>query len=1064
MVVVVAHLLAGETTPSVHWLALNYHLWLHVAGLCSAATPRAAASTGELNQTGRVSSLTLAAWNVRSLLDNPRSNRPERRTALVARELARYKVDIAALSETRFSEQGQLEEVGAGYTFFWSGRPRTERRDAGVAFAIRNDIVGRLPCLPQGINDRLMSLRLPLRRGGKFATIISAYAPPLTSPMAARDKFYEDLHALLATASKADKLIVLGDFNARVGTDHTAWSGVLGPHGLRGSNDNGLLLLRTCAEHRLILTNTFFCLPEREKATWRHPRSRQWHLLNYVLVRRRDQRDVLVTKAIAGADGWTDHRLVISKMRIRLQPRRRPQGKRPPGKLNVALLSLPAHHLHFSNELAQRLDNLPIAAADDAAAAAAGEQASVENRWCQLRDTIQSTALAVLGRARRQHQDWFNDNDAVINNLLAEKNRLHKAYVDHPTADNKAAFYRSRRQLQQRLREMQDAWTARKAEEIQGYADRSEWKNFFSAIKAVYGPPTKGTAPLLSADGSTLLTEKTQILQRWAEHFRGVLNRPSAISDAAIDRLPQVETNADLDLPPSLQETIRAVQQLSSGKAPGSDAIPAEVYKHGGPQLMDHLTALFQEMWRQDWQGELAHSGGLECSFPFRQSEEQPTGTEDGASGPRTGALQGGHRRTQRDPILRTRPTGGGGCRLHLLLEWSPRTERRDAGVAFAIRNDIVGRLPCLPQGINDRLISLRLPLRRGGKFATIISAYAPPLTSPMAARDKFYEDLHALLATASKADKLIVLGDFNARVGTDHTAWSGVLGPHGLRGSNDNGLLLLRTCAEHRLILTNTFFCLPEREKATWRHPRSRQWHLLNYVLVRRRDQRDVLVTKAIAGADGWTDHRLVISKMRIRLQPRRRPQGKRPPGKLNVALLSLPAHHLHFSNELAQRLDNLPIAAADDAAAAAAGEQASVENRWCQLRDTIQSTALAVLGRARRQHQDWFNDNDAVINNLLAEKNRLHKAYVDHPTADNKAAFYRSRRQLQQRLREMQDAWTARKAEEIQGYADRSEWKNFFSAIKAVYGPPTKGTAPLLSADGSTLLTEKPNSPALG
>ncbi|BHF59645.1 hypothetical protein SprV_0100260600 [Sparganum proliferum] len=461
----------------------------------------------------------------------------------MARELARYKVDIAALSETRFSEQGQLEEVGVGCTFFWSGRPRTERRDAGVAFAIRNDIVGRLPCLPQGINDHPMS----------------------HPPWQQEKKIYEDLHALLATVSKADKLIVLGDFNARVGTDHTAWRGVLGPHGLRGSNDNGLLLLRTCAEHRLILTNTFFCLPEREKATWRHPRSRQWHLLDYVLVRRRDQRDVLVTKAIAGADGWTDHRLVISKMRIRLQPRRRPQGKRPPGKLNVALLSLSAHHLHFSTELAQRLDNLPIAAA-------AAENASVENRWCQLRDTIQSTALAVLGRARRQHQDWFDDNDAVISNLLAEKNRLHKAY---------------------------DAWTARKAEEIQGYADRNEWKNFFSAIKAVYGPPTKGTAPLLSADGSTLLTEKTQILQRWAEHFRGVLNRPSTISDAAIDRLPQVETNADLDLPPSLQETIRAVQQLSRGKAPGSDAIPAEVYKHGGPQLMDHLTALFQEMWRQ---------------------------------------------------------------------------------------------------------------------------------------------------------------------------------------------------------------------------------------------------------------------------------------------------------------------------------------------------------------------------------------------------------------------------------------------------------------------------------
>ncbi|BHF84712.1 hypothetical protein SprV_0902786300 [Sparganum proliferum] len=297
-----------------------------------------------------------------------------------------------------------------------------------------------------------MSLRLHLL-GGKFATIISAYAPTMISPDAARDKFYEDLHALLATVSKADKLVVLGDFNARVGTDHTAWRGVLGPHGLRGSKDNGLLLLRTYAEHRLILTNTIFCLQEREKATWRHPRSRLWHLLDYVLARRRDQRDVLVTKAIAGADGWTDHRLVISKMRIHLQPRRRPQGKRPPGKLNIALLSLPAHHLHFSNELAQRLDNLPIAAAAEAVDVAA-ENASVENRWCQLRDTIQSTSLAVLGRARRQHQDRYDDNDAAISNLLTEKNRLHKAYVDHPTADNKAAFYRSRRQLQQRLREM----------------------------------------------------------------------------------------------------------------------------------------------------------------------------------------------------------------------------------------------------------------------------------------------------------------------------------------------------------------------------------------------------------------------------------------------------------------------------------------------------------------------------------------------------------------------------------------------------------------------------------
>ncbi|VDM00099.1 unnamed protein product [Schistocephalus solidus] len=54
----------------------------------------------------------------RGAYDNPRSNRPQRRTALVARELTRYKVDITALNQTRFADKGHLEEVGAGYTFF----------------------------------------------------------------------------------------------------------------------------------------------------------------------------------------------------------------------------------------------------------------------------------------------------------------------------------------------------------------------------------------------------------------------------------------------------------------------------------------------------------------------------------------------------------------------------------------------------------------------------------------------------------------------------------------------------------------------------------------------------------------------------------------------------------------------------------------------------------------------------------------------------------------------------------------------------------------------------------
>ncbi|BHF69444.1 hypothetical protein SprV_0301248800 [Sparganum proliferum] len=99
-----------------------------------------------------------------------------------------------------------------------------------------------------------------------------------------------------------------------------------------------------------------------------------------------------------------------------------------------------------------------------------------------------------------------------------------------------------------------------------------------------------------SADGSTLLTKKTHIFQRWAKHFKSVLDHPSTISYVATARLPQVQTNAEVDLPPSLHETIRNVQQLSSGKGPGSDAIPAEIYEHGGAQLIDRLMELFSEI------------------------------------------------------------------------------------------------------------------------------------------------------------------------------------------------------------------------------------------------------------------------------------------------------------------------------------------------------------------------------------------------------------------------------------------------------------------------------------
>lgn len=447
--------------------------------------------------------------------------------------------------------------------------------------------MNKISTLPKGINDRLIIIRL-LLHGKKQATLISAYAPTMTSSEEVKNKFYDDLEAQIASVPKSDKLIILGDFNARVGADHISWKGVIGRHGIGNCNSNGLLLLRLCATYNLLITNTVFRLQNRNKTTWMHPRSKHWHMIDYILVRGTDRQDVRVTKAMCGADCWTDHRLLISKMNLRIKPPRRPQGIKVPKRLNISRLKLCNTEQVLSAAINSQLETTYLDTND------------VEKCWATFKHLVYSTASETLGITARKHHDWFDENCEEIQSLLEEKHRLHRAYnIDPKSAAKKDAFSRVRQSVQKKLREMQDTWLSRKADDIQSFADRHDMKNFYSALRDVYGPVTTGTAPLLSTDGSTLITEKEKILERWAEHFDGVLNRPSSINEEAINRLPQVEINERLADPPTLLETHKAIELLSNGKAPGADSIPAEIYKSGGPKLVERLTEMFCGMWKQ---------------------------------------------------------------------------------------------------------------------------------------------------------------------------------------------------------------------------------------------------------------------------------------------------------------------------------------------------------------------------------------------------------------------------------------------------------------------------------
>ena len=78
----------------------------------------------------------------------------------------------------------------------------------------------------------------------------------MTNPDEVKDKFYDDLDSIISATHLTDKLILLGDFNARVGTEHKTWEGVTGSEDVGKCNSNGLLLLRKFAEHDLLVTHT----------------------------------------------------------------------------------------------------------------------------------------------------------------------------------------------------------------------------------------------------------------------------------------------------------------------------------------------------------------------------------------------------------------------------------------------------------------------------------------------------------------------------------------------------------------------------------------------------------------------------------------------------------------------------------------------------------------------------------------------------------------------------------------------------------------------------------------
>nr|KAG5690574.1 hypothetical protein BaRGS_009236 [Batillaria attramentaria] len=403
------------------------------------------------------------------------------------------------------------------------------------------------------VSPRILSARFNSK--GRKVTILQCYAPTNVADEEEKENFYEHLQAVLDKAPRGDLKILMGDLNAKVGTDNTDRELIMGKHGTGTQNENGELFTEFCTTNDLVIRGTIF--PPQD-----HPQ-------NHLDITRRK-----------------------NSIKIKLKAYRN-QADRPSHKYNVHSLKESVKTNAFRCELRNRfsaLDTLP--------------EETIEEHWHDLRETWTATCREVLGKKTRQHKEWLTSDTW---DLITERKRLkdlinHTDDQDHKR-DLQAQYWDVNRQVKRSARNDKRNFINDLTEETETAAGQRNMKRLYEITRTLSGKNNNPTRPVKDRNGQIITREKDQ-RTRWAEHFKETLNRPPP--PVPPDILPATQLLDISTNPPTKTEIIKAIKSLKSGKAAGPDGIPPEALKADIQTSTDMLHPLLRKIWEnesvpQDW-------------------------------------------------------------------------------------------------------------------------------------------------------------------------------------------------------------------------------------------------------------------------------------------------------------------------------------------------------------------------------------------------------------------------------------------------------------------------------
>lgn len=526
--------------------------------------------------------LRIASWNVLTMYEAGKC-------AQICTEMRKYQLHILGVSSTHWIQFGQ-KPLASGERILWSGREDKIHAE-GVALILSKPAQRALRGWePHG--ERIITASFTTRNKNINLNIVQIYAPTNTATFENKELFYNRLQEVMDNLPRKDVNILMGDANAKIGTDNTGYEAIMGRDGLGVMNENGEMFANFCAFNNFVIGGSIFPHKRIHKATWVSPDGVTENQIDHFCISHRFRCSLDDVRVQRGADVGSDHHMVLAKIKIRL----RKQGNRggPPRRKYVVSQLQGSKKEDFVIQLRNRFQALTQL--DD--------DTGIETHWTKIKDAINSTCQDVLGLQKRDHKEWISQGSL---DLIARRRRF-KEQVN--SSRTRASKMEGQQLYRQTAKDVKKSIKKDKEEFAKGLATKAEraangghMRTLYQTTKVLAGKFGKPAVPIKDINGKTIYGKEAEA-NRWVEHFRNLLNRPSPNDQPQI-----MPARTDLPIrcdPPSKEEIINAIKQLNQGKAAGPDQIPPEALKADPIGNADILYPLFTKIWNEgkfpkDW-------------------------------------------------------------------------------------------------------------------------------------------------------------------------------------------------------------------------------------------------------------------------------------------------------------------------------------------------------------------------------------------------------------------------------------------------------------------------------